>query len=65
MKWWVWVILVVLVISGVFWLYVFLTKDAKNKEKMAPVRDAKSVKTVEKNNESELKEEITADAGTT
>lgn len=57
--------IIILVLSGVFWLYVFLTKDKAKNESLIKAREAKAEKAVEKNNASELKEEIKADAGTT
>jgi len=67
MKWWVWAIIIILVISGVFWLYVFLTKDKAKNDSLIKAREAKSEKAavVEKNTASELIEDIKADAGTT
>lgn len=45
MKWWVWLIIFVLVVAGVFFLYIYLTADKKkNDDQLAKAREAKESK---------------------
>ncbi|HEU5291677.1 MAG TPA: hypothetical protein VFU05_13600 [Cyclobacteriaceae bacterium] len=64
MKWWVWLIVIVLVISGVFWLYVYLTKDKAKNESLIKAREAKAEKALEKLGKEIEKELEPANAGT-
>lgn len=59
MKWWVWIIIFILVVSGVFWLYVFLTKDKARNESLIKAREAKAEKAeLSKASESVIEQKV-------
>lgn len=65
MRWWAWLIVAVLVISGVFWLYVYITRNRDKESQLAKAREAKAEKLKQTDAEVSAEEkQIIIDVGT-